>query len=87
MPVEANEEDEVAFRCAHEPAALWFAYLARRQRSNPLYLQRTLTYSTSSEQRGGEAHAAHAEPAPLARREGGVPRAAWGAPHARRAGS
>ena len=37
-------DDDARYRTAHEPAALWAAYLARRQHENPLYLRRTLSY-------------------------------------------
>ena len=41
----ANTDDDDARYCAaHEPAALWHAYLARRQRENPLFLRRTLSF-------------------------------------------
>ena len=36
--------DDELFKSAHEPAALWAKYLARRQARNPLYLRRTLSY-------------------------------------------
>jgi len=36
--------DDELFKSAHEPAALWAKYLARRQKQNPLYLRRTLSY-------------------------------------------
>ena len=37
-------DDDARYRAAHKPAALWAAYLARRQHENPLYLRRTLSY-------------------------------------------
>ena len=40
----SSSMDDELFKSAHEPAALWAKYLARRQARNPLYLRRTLSY-------------------------------------------
>ena len=55
--------DDELFKSAHEPAALWAKYLARRHARNPLYLRRTLSYcpeATSGATRIGDAPAAPA---------------------------
>ena len=55
--------DDELFKSAHEPAALWAKYLARRQARNPLYLRRTLSYCPEAT-RIGDAPAAPAVASP-----------------------
>ena len=55
--------DDELFKSAHEPAALWAKYFARRQARNPLYLRRTLSYCPEAT-RIGDAPAAPAVASP-----------------------
>ena len=50
-----GDDDDARYRAAHEPAALWHAYLARRQRENPLFLRRTLSFVPGQPTIGGPA--------------------------------
>ena len=59
-----TDDDDARYRAAHEPAALWHAYLARRQRENPLFLRRTLSFVPGQPTIGGPAAPAPAPPKP-----------------------
>ena len=60
---QSSSMDDELFKSAHEPAALWAKYLARRQARNPLYLRRTLSYCPEAT-RIGDAPAAPAVASP-----------------------
>ena len=55
MATNGGDDDDARYRAAHEPAALWHAYLARRQRENPLFLRRTLSFVPGQPTIGGPA--------------------------------
>ena len=55
MATTNGDDDDARYRAAHEPAALWHAYLARRQRENPLFLRRTLSFVPGQPTIGGPA--------------------------------